>query len=68
VIGPQRLNMTNGDAPPSLEYGGRSRVTSGGRRKKHVVKVVTIRPRPFMGPALMKEKPKLPAMWANSVK
>lgn len=29
---------------------------------------MTIRPRPFMGPALEAEQPGLPAMWANSIR
>jgi len=29
---------------------------------------VKIKARPFMGPAFNKEKPKLPAMWASSIK
>jgi len=68
VIGPERLNQKTGDAPPALEYGGRSRVTGGGRRRKRVVRVVTIRPRPYMGPAFEKEKENLPKLWRDSVK
>ena len=68
VIGPTRLNQATGDAPPALEYGGPSRVISGGRRKKKVVRKVTIRARPFMQPAFEKEQKKLPALWANSVR
>ena len=67
VIGPARLNQKIGDAPHALERGGTSTVVQGlrGRRKKRRVK---IKARPFMGPAFQKEKPKLPAMWAGSVK
>ena len=68
VIGPARLNQKIGDAPAALEHGGRSQVVSGSRRRKRQVRTVTIRPRPFMGPAFEAERPKLPAMWANSVK
>lgn len=32
------------------------------------LRTIQIEPRPFMGPALAKEQPKLPALWANSVK
>lgn len=69
VIGPARLDAKIGDAPAALEHGGRSQVTVGGRRKKTKkgVKTVTIRARPYMGPALAKEQPKLPAMWRDSV-
>lgn len=67
VIGPQRLNQKVGDAPHALEYGGSSTVVEGlrGRRRKRRIKVAA---RPYMGPAFEREKPKLPAMWANSVK
>ena len=68
VIGPERLNQKTGDAPPALEHGGRSRVTSGGRRNKRVVRTVTIRQRPYMGPAFEKEKEGLPKLWKDSVK
>jgi len=67
VIGPQRLNQKIGDAPQALEYGGPSTVVEGlrGRRRKRRINIAA---RPFMGPAFEREKPKLPAMWANSVK
>lgn len=68
VIGPVRLGQKIGDAPPALEYGGRSHVVTGSRKRRRVVRTVTIRARPFMGPALEKEKPKLPAMWRDSVR
>ena len=67
VIGPERLNQKVGDAPHALEYGGTSTVVEGlrGKRKKRRVKIAA---RPFMGPAFEREEPKLPAMWANSIK
>ena len=75
VIGPQRLNQKVGDAPQALEYGGTATVVEGlrpsarsgrgGKRKKRRVKIAA---RPYMGPAFEQEKPKLPAMWANSVR
>jgi len=67
VIGPQRLNQKVGDAPHALEHGGLSTVVEGlrGRRRKRRVKIAA---RPFMGPAFEREKPKLPALWAKSVK
>ncbi len=67
VIGPQRLNQKVGDAPHALEHGGTSTVVEGlrGRRRKRRIKIAA---RPFMGRAFEREKPKLPAMWANSVK
>jgi len=67
VIGPQRRNQKVGDAPHALEYGGTSTVVEGlrSRRKKRRIKIAA---RPFMGPAFEREKPKLPAMWAKSIK
>jgi hypothetical protein len=63
VIGPTPLHGT-AEAPPLLEYGGRARVKD--RKGRSVL--ATYRPRPFMGPAFEREKPKLPAMWANSIR
>lgn len=67
VIGPERLNQKVGDAPAALEYGGSSTIVEGlrGRRRKRRVRIAA---RPFMGPAFENERPKLPAMWAGSVK
>ncbi len=62
VIGPKRLGSKRGQAPSALEHGGRSR-TSDKQRK-----VIRIKPRPYMGPAFDKEKPKLPAMWRDSIR
>jgi len=64
VIGPMRLNQRNrGDAPSLLEYGGRTTLV---RRDKELRR--TYRPRPYMGPAFEKERPKLPDMWRGSIK
>lgn len=63
VIGPERLNSGKGQAPALLEYGGTTTIKSGDKRRRAVY-----RARPFMGPAMEKEQPKLPAMWAGSVK
>ena len=63
VVGPTPLRGT-AEAPPLLEYGGRAR--RKGRRGR--TRTVTYRPRPFMGPAFEKEEPKLPAMWAGSLR
>ncbi|NLW85067.1 MAG: hypothetical protein GXY41_11800 [Phycisphaerae bacterium] len=60
VIGPMRLTENNrGDAPSALEYGGTVTVDK---------KNVTVRSRPYMGPAFEKEKAALPALWRDSVK
>ena len=63
VIGPTPFKTSVGVVPPLLEYGGAAVIRVHGK-----VKPVTYRPRPFMGPAFEKEKPKLPSMWAGSVK
>ena len=63
VIGPERLNAKNTDAPHTLEYGGMTTIEN--RTAKRQVRIV---PRPYMGPAFEKEKPKLSAMWRDSVK
>lgn len=66
VIGPARLNGRSADDIPSvLESGGTTQVTRGRGR---VVRTVRIAPHPYMGPALIKEIPKLPGLWADSVK
>jgi len=64
VIGPARLSQAGrGEAPHLLEYGGTGTVERRGKRKR-----AKVRPRPFMGPAFEKEKPKLPTMWRGSVR
>jgi len=67
VIGPARLNQKVGDAPHALEHGGMSTVVEGlrGKRRKRKIKIAA---RPYMGPAFEQEKPKLAAMWRDSVK
>ena len=67
VIGPQMLNQKVGDAPHALEHGGTSTVVEGTRRKRRKRRV-KISARPFMGPAFERERPKLPAMWRDSVR
>jgi hypothetical protein len=66
VIGPARLSQKVGDAPSALEHGGRSRVVvSRGKRQK---RTVTIRPRPFMGPALERNLDEFADEWADSIR
>ena len=67
VIGPARLDQKPGDAPEALEHGGMSTVVEG-RRRKRSKRRVKVEARPFMGPAMEKELPGLPAMWRDSVK
>ncbi|MDO8302874.1 MAG: hypothetical protein Q7T18_06520 [Sedimentisphaerales bacterium] len=67
VVGPAKLGGVKGkDAPHTLEYGGSTESSSFYANKN--TKRVNIAPRPFMTPALNKNLPKLPAMWANSIK
>jgi hypothetical protein len=67
VVGPMRLNQKVGNAPEALEHGGASVVVEGLRRRRRKRRV-RIRRRPFMGPAMVKEAPKFPKLWANSVR
>ena len=62
VIGPIPLRA-KAEAPELLEHGGRVHRKVGKRRRR----TMTYRPRPFMGPAFEINKPKLPAMWKDSV-
>ena len=64
VIGPEKLGA--GVAPAALEYGGPS-VTKTRRRNTTTVRRVSIRPHPYMGPALAKARPKLVREWADIV-
>ncbi|MBI1373633.1 MAG: hypothetical protein GC159_12965 [Phycisphaera sp.] len=62
VIGPVQLTQKGrGEAPRLLEHGGTAPAKRGKKR-------ATYRPRPYMGPAFEKERPKLPAMWRDSIK
>lgn len=68
VIGPARLNaVASRTTLPALEYGGKSVVREGGRRSGRT-RTINVKARPFMGPALEAERPKLPAMWRDSVR
>jgi hypothetical protein len=62
VIGPVPLHGV-AEAPPLLEFGGTARRVRRGKGY-----VANYRARPYMGPALQQELPKLPSMWANSVR
>jgi len=64
VIGPVRLSQKGrGEAPHLLEHGGSTTLKRKGKRTR-----ARIQARPFMGPAMKKEQPKLPAMWKGSVR
>jgi hypothetical protein len=63
VIGPTPLRG-QAEAPPLLEYGGRTRI----KNRKGKVVSANYRARPFMGPAFEAEQKKLPSIWASSIK
>jgi len=69
VVGP--VGFKRSRAPNVLEFGGRAVVEigrprrSGRQRKKRTVRIAA---RPYMQPALEKERSNLPAVWRNSVK
>jgi len=68
VIGPMRLGAKAGEAPAALEYGGASTIVAGRGGRKRKKRRVRIAARPYMGPAFQHERPKLPAMWRDSVR
>lgn len=65
VVGPTRLSGAKGsNVPRVLEEGGIGSVRRKGARPFRI----RVKKRPYMGPALAKELPGLPAMWKNSVR
>lgn len=65
VVGPVLFKMAGGvRIPQVLEHGGRSTV----RRRFAGRQSVRIRRRPFMQPALQKEMPQFPKLFANSIR
>jgi hypothetical protein len=66
VIGPAGFKRTT-DAPHTLEFGGRTRVTYR-RHGRKVRSSARIDARPYMAPAFAKERPNLPKLWAGSVR
>jgi len=68
VVGPVGFKKsTPHPAPNVLEYGGETVVLSrrGGKLTSRKVKIAA---RPFMAPALERERPKLPLLWRNSIR
>ena len=61
VVGP--VGFKNSTAPAVLEHGGATVVVRRGKRAP-----VKIAARPYMWPALEKERPQLPLLWRNSVR
>ena len=68
VVGP--VGFKRSRAPNVLEFGGRTVVETGRARKgqKRKKRTVRIAARPYMRPALEKERSTLPAVWRNSVR
>jgi len=66
VVGPVRLTKI-GAAPQVLEHGGSTTIRTG-RRGRRGKRAVTMAARPFMGPALEKNKSKIPEAFLNSVR
>jgi hypothetical protein len=62
VIGPA-LTKEGSQAPRLLEHGGDAVIVDRGKARH-----VRYRPRPFMQPAFEAEKPKLSALWRDSVR
>jgi hypothetical protein len=65
VIGP--VGFRRSTAPNVLEFGGKATVFRRVRGRL-VRQQVPIAARPYMRPALEKERPKLPSVWRNSVR
>jgi hypothetical protein len=65
VVGP--VGFRSSTAPNVLEFGGTTTILR--RRKGQLVQHrVKIAARSYMAPALERERPKLPALWRNSVR
>jgi phage gpG-like protein len=66
VVGP--VGFRRSRAPNVLEFGGRATVAAGRRGSQKKKRTVRIAARPYMRPALEKERSQLPAVWRNSVR
>ncbi len=66
VVGP--VGFRRSRAPNVLEFGGRTTVAAGRRGRQKKKRTVRIAARPYMRPALEKERSQLPAVWRNSVR
>ena len=65
VIGPVRATRKERGTPSRLEFGGTRTVIVGRRRRR---RRLTVKARPFMGPALRKARPKLVEFWRESLR
>jgi phage gpG-like protein len=66
VVGP--VGFRRSTAPNVLEFGGRTSIESRRRQRRKRSRVVRIAARPYMKPALEKERSNLPPLWRNSVR
>lgn len=66
VVGP--VGFRRSVAPRVLEFGGKTTVASRRRGAGDARRTIRIAARPYMLPALEKERPKLPALWRDSVR
>lgn len=64
IVGPLRYNQSGGRVPSLLEFGG-SITRKNLRTKKRERQ--SYAPHPFMAPALEKERPNFPDLWAGTV-
>lgn len=60
VVGPEAAGPKTADV---LEYGGTVKIKTGGKKR-----TIHVKPRPTMGLAYTKSKPRLTEFWRNSVK
>lgn len=66
VVGP--VGFRGSVAPRALEFGGRTTVAPRRRGAREARRTIRIAARPYMQPALEKERPRLPALWRDSVR
>lgn len=71
VAGPARLSTKLGNAPETLEHGGRSLIRSTtweNHKRVMTTRAVTIQPRPFMAPAAARTNDRLGELFKDSVR
>lgn len=66
VVGP--VGFRGSAAPSALERGGATTVVSRRQGARGARRTIRIAARPYMLPALEKERPRLPALWRDSVR
>lgn len=70
LVGP--VGFRSSTTPNVLEFGGRATVVRRRRSRRSEQRVIKTRvriaARPYMAPALERERPNIPALWRNSVR